>query len=74
MRGLRMAAAALAIGSLGGAMLTPSNIPAPEPVDFDPRSKGRPYRGRGGKRWHGECFKKRAQRLARRAERRGRKS
>ena len=72
--GALAAVAAFAMSGLGGAQMSAgAPAPKPQPVDFDPRAKGRPYRIGGGKRWHGECFKKRAQRLARRAERRGRK-
>ena len=66
-------AAVAALAGIGSATVRDTPAPAPDPVVFDQHARGRPYRIGGGKRWHGECFKKRAQRLARRAERRSRK-
>lgn len=67
-----MAAAALAIGGVG--MVDPARtIPPPAPRPVAP-SKGRRHYRSGGKRYHGETLeKKKAQRIARRAERRSRK-
>jgi hypothetical protein len=67
------AAAALALGGLG--MVDPSRTISPEPAPFVPPANGRRNYRSGGKRYHGETLeKKKAQRFARRAERRGRKS